>query len=113
MTESIYERSLKFHEAHRGKIALKSKVRITTKEELSLAYTPGVAEPCRRIHSNKDEVYRYTGKANLVAVGRDGSSVLGRGALGRRACKPVKGRKAMLFKVFAGVDAFPLCLDTK
>src|SRR3970040_652964 len=113
MKESIYERSLKFHEAHRGKIALKSKVRITTKEELSLAYTPGVAEPCKRINKNKDEVYRYTGKANFVAVVSDGSSVLGLGDLGALASIPVMEGKAMLFKVFGGVDAFPICLDTK
>lgn len=113
MKESIYEQSLKFHEAHRGKIALKSKVRIKTKKDLSLAYTPGVAEPCRRIHSNKNEVYRYTGKANFVAVVSDGSSVLGLGDLGALAAMPVMEGKAMLFKVFAGVDAFPLCLDTK
>ncbi len=113
MKESVYERSLEFHESNRGKIALKSKVRIKTKDDLSLAYTPGVAEPCRRIHSDKDEVYRYTGKANFVAVVSDGSSVLGLGDLGALAAQPVMEGKAMLFKVFAGVDAFPLCLDTK
>jgi len=113
MKKSVYERSLEFHESHQGKIALKSKVRINTKEELSLAYTPGVAEPCRRIHENADDVYRYTGKANFVAVVSDGSSVLGLGDLGALAAMPVMEGKAMLFKVLAGVDAFPICLDTK
>ncbi len=113
MKESVYERSLGFHERIRGKIAVKSKVSIKTKEELSLAYTPGVAEPCRRIHKKKDEVYRYTGKSNFVAVVSDGTSVLGLGDLGAHAAMPVMEGKAMLFKVFAGVDAFPICLDTR
>ncbi len=111
--ESVYERALEFHESHQGKIEVKSKVRIKTKEDLSLAYTPGVAGPCRRIHLNKDEVYRYTSKGNLVAVVSDGSSVLGLGDIGALAAMPVMEGKALLFKVFAGVDAFPLCLDTK
>ncbi len=113
MKESVYEKSLKFHEQHKGKIALKSKVKIKTKEDLSLAYTPGVAEPCRRIYSNKDEVYRYTSKGNFVAVVSDGSSVLGLGDLGAYAAMPVMEGKVMLFKLCAGVDAFPICLDTK
>ena len=113
MKESVYERSLVFHERARGKIAVKSKVTIKTKEELSLAYTPGVAEPCRRIHKKRGDVYRYTGKSNFVAVVSDGTSVLGLGDLGASAAIPVMEGKAMLFKVFAGVDAFPLCLDTK
>lgn len=113
MKESIYEQALRFHEDNHGKISLKSKVSIKTKEELCLAYTPGVAGPCLRIHSNRDDVYRYTSKANFVAVVSDGSSVLGLGDLGPLAAMPVMEGKAMLFKVFAGVDAFPLCLDTK
>ncbi len=113
MKESVYEKSLKFHEQHKGKIALKNKVKIKTKEDLSLAYTPGVAEPCRRIYSNKDEVYRYTSKGNFVAVVSDGSSVLGLGDLGAYAAMPVMEGKVMLFKLCAGVDAFPICLDTK
>ncbi|MCX9011427.1 MAG: NADP-dependent malic enzyme [Candidatus Methanoperedens sp.] len=113
MKESVYERSLQFHESHKGKIALKSKVRIETKEDLSLAYTPGVAEPCRRIYSNRDDVYRYTAKGNFVAVVSDGSSILGIGDLGALAAMPVMEGKALLFKTFGGVDAFPVCLDTK
>ena len=113
MTESIYERSLKFHEQHQGKIELRSKVKIKTKDDLSLAYTPGVAQACLRIHENKDDIYRYTSKGNFVAVVSDGTSVLGLGDLGAHAALPVMEGKAMLFKVFAGVDAFPICLDTK
>ncbi|MCZ7393693.1 MAG: NADP-dependent malic enzyme [Candidatus Methanoperedens sp.] len=113
MKNSIYEKALRFHESHHGKIALKSKVSVKTKEDMSLAYTPGVAEPCLRIHKNSEDVYRYTGKGNFVAVVSDGSSVLGLGDLGALAAMPVMEGKAMLFKVFAGVDAFPICLDTK
>jgi malate dehydrogenase (oxaloacetate-decarboxylating) len=113
MKNSIYEKALRFHESHHGKITLKSKVSIKTKEDMSLAYTPGVAEPCLRIHKNSEDVYRYTGKGNFVAVVSDGSSVLGLGDLGALAAMPVMEGKAMLFKVFAGVDAFPICLDTK
>jgi malate dehydrogenase (oxaloacetate-decarboxylating) len=113
MTGSIYERSLKFHEQHQGKIELRSKVKIRTKDELSLAYTPGVAQACLRIHENKDDIYRYTSKGNFVAVVSDGTSVLGLGDLGAHAALPVMEGKAILFKVFAGVDAFPICLDTK
>lgn len=113
MKGSIYERSLKFHEQHKGKIELRSKVKIKTKDDLSLAYTPGVAQACLRIHENKDDIYRYTSKGNFVAVVSDGTSVLGLGDLGAHAALPVMEGKAMLFKVFAGVDAFPICLDTK
>ncbi|MCZ7405855.1 MAG: NADP-dependent malic enzyme [Candidatus Methanoperedens sp.] len=113
MKDSVYEKALRFHELHLGKITLKSKVSIKTKEDMSLAYTPGVAEPCIRIHKNSEDVYRYTGKGNFVAVVSDGSSVLGLGDLGALAAMPVMEGKAMLFKVFAGVDAFPICLDTK
>jgi len=113
MTESIYERSLKFHEQHQGKIELRSKVKIKTKDDLSLAYTPGVAQACIEIQKNKDNIYRYTSKGNFVAVVSDGTSVLGLGDLGAHAALPVMEGKAMLFKVFAGVDAFPICLNTK
>jgi malate dehydrogenase (oxaloacetate-decarboxylating) len=113
MKGSIYEQALKFHESHRGKIEVRSRVRVKTKEDLSLAYTPGVAEPCMRIHANRNDVYRYTSKGNFVAVVSDGTSVLGLGNIGAHAAMPVMEGKAVLFKVFAGVDAFPLCLDTK
>ncbi len=113
MKGSVYEQALKFHESHRGKIEMRSKVRVKTKEDMSLAYTPGVAEPCMRIHANREDVYRYTSKGNFVAVVSDGTSVLGLGNIGAYAAMPVMEGKAMLFKIFAGVDAFPVCLDTK
>ncbi|MCX9083551.1 MAG: NAD-dependent malic enzyme [Candidatus Methanoperedens sp.] len=113
MKGSIYERSLKFHEQHKGKIELRSKVKINTKDDLSLVYTPGVAQASLKIHKNKDDIYRYTSKGNFVAVVSDGTSVLGLGDLGPHAALPVMEGKAMLFKIFAGVDAFPICLDTK
>jgi malate dehydrogenase (oxaloacetate-decarboxylating) len=113
MKGTIYEQSLKFHESHHGKIEIRSKVRVKTKEDMSLAYTPGVAEPCLRIHKNREDIYRYTSKGNFVAVVSDGTSVLGLGNLGPHAAMPVMEGKAILFKVFAGVDAFPICVDTK
>ncbi len=113
MNASIFERSLMFHESHKGKIELRSRVAIENRDDLSLAYTPGVAGACLRIQTNKEDIYRYTSKANLVAVVTDGTSVLGLGDLGPHAALPVMEGKAMLFKIFAGVDAFPICLDTK
>ncbi len=110
---NYFEESLKLHEQHIGKIELKSKVEVITREDLSLAYTPGVAEPCRKIHENADNVYKYTSKGNLVAVVTDGTAVLGLGDIGPEAGLPVMEGKAILFKEFAGVDAFPICLDTK
>lgn len=107
------ELSLKMHEEHKGKIEVISKVRITGREELSTAYTPGVAEPCRKIAENKSDVYKYTAKGNLVAVVTDGTAVLGLGDIGPEAAMPVMEGKAILFKEFGGVDAFPICLDTK
>ncbi len=105
--------SLKMHEQHHGKIAVAPKVKVENRDDLSTAYTPGVAEPCRRIAANKAEVYRYTAKANLVAVVSDGTAVLGLGDIGPEAAMPVMEGKALLFKAFADVDAFPICLDTK
>src|SRR3990172_1813106 len=102
---SVYEEALKFHETHRGKIEVRSKVSVKTKEDMCLAYTPGVAEPCMRIHANREDVYRYTSKGNFVAVVSDGTSVLGLGDIGPLAAMPVMEGKAMLFKVFGGVDA--------
>ena len=110
---NYYEESLKLHEMNIGKIEIKSKVEVKTREDLSLAYTPGVAEPCRKIHEKEDNVYKYTSKGNLVAVVTDGTAVLGLGDIGPKAGLPVMEGKAILFKEFAGVDAFPICLDTK
>ena len=105
--------SLEMHEKNHGKIEVVSKVRVETREDLSTAYTPGVAEPCRRIAEDKSEVYKYTAKSNLVAVVTDGTAVLGLGDIGPEAAMPVMEGKAILFKEFAGVNAFPICLDTK
>ena len=105
--------ALEMHETHHGKIAMAPKVKVENRDDLSTAYTPGVAEPCRRIAANKDEVYRYTAKGNLVAVVSDGTAVLGLGDIGPEAAMPVMEGKALLFKEFADVDAFPICLDTK
>lgn len=107
------ELSLQLHEQHAGKIEIKSKVSVETREDLSLAYTPGVAEPCRRIHEDKALVYKYTSKGNMVAVVTDGSAVLGLGNIGPEAGLPVMEGKAILFKNFANVDAIPICLDTQ
>lgn len=110
---NYYEESLKLHEAHKGKIEVISKVKVETRQDLSLAYTPGVAEPCRKIHDNEDNVYRYTSKGNIVAVVTDGTAVLGLGDIGPKAALPVMEGKSILFKEFANVDAIPICLDTK
>lgn len=110
---SVYDESLKLHEKYHGKIEVISKVPVTTKEELSLAYSPGVAEPCNRIAANVNDVYKYTSKGNMVAVITDGTAVLGLGDIGPEAALPVMEGKCILFKNFAGVDAFPICLDTK
>ena len=107
------ELALKMHEEKKGKIEVVSKVAVKTRDDLSVAYTPGVAEPCRKIRDNKEEVYRYTAKGNLVAVVSDGTAVLGLGDIGPEAAMPVMEGKSILFKEFAGIDAFPICLDTK
>ncbi len=105
--------ALELHEKHRGKIEVCSKVEVKTKDDLSIEYTPGVAEPCRRIAANREDVYRYTTKGNMVAVVTDGTAILGLGDIGPEAGLPVMEGKAILFKQFANVDAFPICLDTK
>lgn len=110
---SVNERSLELHEKQRGKIEVVSKVPLKSRDDLSLAYTPGVAEPCRKIDENPDDVYKYTSKGSLVAVVSDGSAVLGLGNIGAKASLPVMEGKAVLFKSFADVDAFPICLDTQ
>ena len=105
--------SLELCEKNRGKIEVVSKVPVTTMDELSTAYTPGVAEPCRKIAAEKRDVYKYTTKGNTVAVVTDGTAVLGLGDIGPEAALPVMEGKALLFKEFGGVDAVPICLDTK
>jgi malate dehydrogenase (oxaloacetate-decarboxylating) len=107
------QKALEMHEKNKGKLGIVSKVEVKTREDLSTAYTPGVAEPCRKIRDEKAEVYRYTAKGNLVAVVTDGTAVLGLGDIGPEAAMPVMEGKAILFKTFGDVDAFPICLDTK
>ncbi|MEG2086514.1 MAG: NADP-dependent malic enzyme, partial [Clostridia bacterium] len=109
----IKEKSLKLHEQWQGKIEVCARVNITNSEDLSLAYTPGVAEPCKAIEKNKDLSYVYTRRSNLVAVITDGTAVLGLGDIGPEAAMPVMEGKCLLFKTFGNVDAFPLCLRTK
>ena len=105
--------SLKMHEEHKGKVEVVSKVAVKNRDDLSTAYTPGVAEPCRKIRDNKADVYKYTCKGNMVAVVSDGTAVPGLGDIGPEAAIPVMEGKSILFKEFGGVDAFPICLDTK
>ena len=107
------EMSLRLHEEHGGKLEVVSKVPVKCRDDLSTAYTPGVAEPCRKISAKKSDVYKYTAKKNLVAVVTDGTAMLVLGEIGPEAAMPVMEGKAILFKEFAGVDAFPICLDTK
>jgi malate dehydrogenase (oxaloacetate-decarboxylating) len=105
--------SLKLHEEKKGKLEIKSKVKVENKDDLSTVYSPGVAEPCREIAKDKELAYKYTSKGNIVAVVSDGSAVLGLGNIGGIAGMPVMEGKAILFKEFAGVDAFPICLSTQ
>ena len=105
--------SLRIHEKYKGKLSVKSRVAVNDKEDLSIAYTPGVAEPCRQIAEDKNLVYKYTIKGHTVAVVSDGTAVLGLGDIGPEAAMPVMEGKSVLFKEFGGVDAFPICLDTK
>lgn len=106
------EESLHLHRQNKGKLAVKSKVPVRNAKDLSLAYSPGVAEPCKEIFDNPKKVYEYTMKGNMVAVVSDGTAVLGLGNIGPAAALPVMEGKAVLFKSFAGVDAFPICLNT-
>ena len=110
---NINEEALKLHEENRGKIEVISKTEVKDMHDLAVVYTPGVAEPCRKIHKKTEEVYKYTTKGNMVAVVSDGTAVLGLGDIGPEAALPVMEGKAVLFKHFAGVDAFPICLATK
>lgn len=109
----INEKSLKMHEKWQGKIEIKTKVAVKTAEDLAIAYTPGVAEPCREIYADKENVYKYTMKGNTVAIITDGTAVLGLGNIGAEAALPVMEGKAVLFKEFGGINAIPICLDTK
>ena len=108
-----YQRALDLHAQHHGKIEVCSKVPVKTRDDLSTAYTPGVAQPCREIAADPAAAYTYTAKGNLVAVVTNGTAVLGLGDIGAAASMPVMEGKAVLFKEFGGVDAFPICLDTK
>ncbi|MBI4143583.1 NADP-dependent malic enzyme [Candidatus Woesearchaeota archaeon] len=110
---NLKEEALKLHKAHRGKLATASKVKVATKEDLSLVYTPGVAEVCREIAADINKVYDYTFKSNSVAVVTDGSAVLGLGNIGAEASLPVMEGKCVLFKELANIDAFPICLKTQ
>mgnify|MGYP000898285123 FL=1 len=108
-----YKESLKMHEENKGKWAMVSKVPLETRDDLSIAYTPGVAQPCLEIKNDPENVYKYTSKQNTVAVVSDGSAVLGLGNIGGKAAIPVMEGKAILFKGFADIDAVPICLDTQ
>lgn len=103
--------ALEMHETHHGKVGIVSKVEVKNRDQLATAYTPGVAEPCRKIKENPDDVYKYTFKSNMVAVVSNGTAVLGLGDIGPEAGLPVMEGKAVLFKEFGGVDAFPICID--
>ncbi|PIN86078.1 NAD-dependent malic enzyme [Candidatus Woesearchaeota archaeon CG10_big_fil_rev_8_21_14_0_10_44_13] len=112
--KDINKKSLEMHKQRKGKISVVNKFcPLHSKEDLSLAYTPGVAEPCKEIAKDKSKVYDYTAKGNLVAVVTDGTAVLGLGDIGPEAAMPVMEGKAVLFKEFGDVDAFPICLATK
>jgi malate dehydrogenase (oxaloacetate-decarboxylating) len=110
---NYYEKALELHEEWKGKISVELKAPLKDKEDLSVAYTPGVAEPCREIAKDRNNAYKYTWKGNIVAVVSDGTAVLGLGDIGPEAALPVMEGKAALFKRFAGVNAIPIVLDTK
>ena len=107
------EKALQLHKEWNGKLETTSKVKVKSREDLALAYTPGVAEPCKEIAKDKSLAYTYTIKSNTVAVVSDGSAVLGLGNIGPYAAMPVMEGKAVLFKEFGGVNAVPICLDTQ
>ncbi len=110
---NVFQKSLELHEKFHGKLAIRAKMPLETREDLNLAYTPGVAEPCREIAKNLNDIYKYTMKSNMVAVITDGSAVLGLGNIGAAAGLPVMEGKCLLFKRFADVDAFPICIKTQ
>lgn len=109
----LYKKALELHEKNKGKLGVYSKVQVKNREDLSLAYSPGVAEPCKEIVKDRDNIYKYTSRGNMVAVISDGTAVLGLGDIGPYAAMPVMEGKCILLKEFAGVDAIPICLDTK
>ncbi|MGP4075874.1 NAD(P)-dependent malic enzyme [Halobacillus sp. K22] len=111
--DNLCEETLNLHRAFRGKIEVASKLPVDTEEDLSLVYTPGVADICRAIADNPEQADELTSKGNMVAIVTDGTAVLGLGDIGPKAALPVMEGKSLLFKKFAGVDAFPLCLDTQ
>jgi malate dehydrogenase (oxaloacetate-decarboxylating) len=110
---SIQEEALRVHKENRGKLEVVGKIKLETKHDLSVAYTPGVAAPCLEIAKDKNKVYDYTIKGNTVAIVTNGTAVLGLGNIGPEAGLPVMEGKALLFKEFGGIDAFPICLDTE
>lgn len=110
---TLKEQALNMHEVNEGKLTVEAKVPVTNEEELSLAYSPGVAEPCLEIKKDSNHAYRYTMKGHMVGIVSDGSAVLGLGNIGAQAALPVMEGKAVLFKNFADIDAFPICLDTQ
>ena len=110
---NLREEALQKHSEWQGKLEVNSKVKVDSREALAIAYTPGVAEPCKEIAKNKEDVYKYTMKGNTVAVISDGTAVLGLGDIGPEAAMPVMEGKAVLFKEFAGINAVPICIDTK
>lgn len=109
----LREDALELHRKNRGKIAVVSKVEVHDARDLSLAYSPGVAEPCKEIEQSPNLSYEYTNRGNMVAIVSDGTAVLGLGDIGPQAALPVMEGKAILFKTFADIDAFPVCLGTK
>ncbi len=111
--DKVYAEALRLHREYKGKISVESKMSVETMEDLSLVYTPGVAEPCREIERDPSSIFEVTSKGNMVAVITDGTAVLGLGDIGPDAALPVMEGKAVLFKRFAGIDAFPICIDSK
>lgn len=109
--KTVYDRALELHEKHKGKIEIRAKVPVNSFEDLSLAYSPGVAQPCLEIEKDPETAYLYTNKGNSVAIISDGSAVLGLGDIGAEAAMPVMEGKSVLFKTFANIDATPLCID--
>ena len=111
--EKLSEESLKAHKKLKGKLEIKSKIKLDSIYDLSIAYTPGVAEPCRQIFKDREKIYDYTSKRNMIAIVTDGSAVLGLGNIGADASLPVMEGKAVLFKQFGNVDAFPICINSQ